>query len=90
MSDGDAFARKFAELGATFRAQLPERLAELRHLAETARFDELRAIAHQLAGRGGTFGAPEISAAARALEAAPEAEIAVALEALAATLRGQR
>lgn len=90
MSGDDAFARKFAELGATFRAQLPDRLAELRRLAAAHRIDELRAVAHQMAGRGGTFGAPEISVAARALEEADEADVAAALEALATVIEEPR
>lgn len=83
MSDDDAFARKLAELGATFRQQLPARLAELRRLAEEGRVDDLRAIAHQIAGRGGTFGAPEVTAAARGVEEAPNAEVAAAIDGLA-------
>lgn len=86
MSEDAAFARTFAQLGATFRAQLPERLAELRRLADSRSFDELRAVAHQLAGRGGTFGAPEISVAARALEESPDDDIAGALDTLASVV----
>jgi HPt (histidine-containing phosphotransfer) domain-containing protein len=88
VTDDDAFARRFAELGATFRAQLPDRLAELRRLAGEGRLDELRAIAHQIAGRGGTFGAPEVTTAARRVEDAAEAELAAALDRLAAAIEG--
>ena len=83
----DAFARKLAELGGAFRDQLPARLAELDRLvaAGPAGLSELRAIAHKLAGQGGTFGAPEISLAASAVEEAEPAELAAALAALAET-----
>ncbi len=86
----DSFARKFAELGEQFRAQLPKRLAKMRRLRRKGALDELRAIAHQLAGRGGTFGAPAITTTARAVEEASDAEIADRLDALAAAIKGLR
>lgn len=89
----EAFAQKLSELGRTFRAQLPARLAELQQLAAAdgpEALTELRAIAHKLAGQGGTFGAPEISAAAITVEEAEPAELPAALVALADAAAGIR
>lgn len=85
----DAFVRKFAELGAAFRAQLPLRLAEMEQLAAAGpeALPELRALAHKLAGQGGTFGAPEISRAAGAVEDAEPPMVKAALAALADAAR---
>ncbi len=88
MSDDAAFARKFAELGAQFRAELPARLAEIRAHLAAGEPDEVRAIAHRLAGRGGTFGAPDITAAGRAVEEADRAALPAAVDALAAVIGG--
>lgn len=83
MADDDAFARRLAELGAVFRAELPVRFAEMRAAATAGDLEAVRAIAHQLAGRGGTFGAPEVTTAARAAEEASAADLPAALDALA-------
>jgi HPt (histidine-containing phosphotransfer) domain-containing protein len=85
----DAFERKMIELGAAFRAELPMRIAEIESLAAGGpeSLPALRAIAHRIAGRGGTFGAPAVSAAARAVEEAEPAELARAVAALAAAAR---
>ena len=85
----DAFAEKLAELNRAFRAQLPVRLAEMERLAAAGpdRWLELRAIAHKIAGQGGTFGAPEVSRAAAAVEDAGPAELTDALAALARAVR---
>lgn len=85
----DAFAAKLAELASQFRAQLAPRIAEMQRLAAGGAFAEVRDLAHQLAGRGGTFGAPEITAAARGVEEASDAELPAALAALAATAAGR-
>lgn len=85
----DVFAEKFAELGRAFRAQLPARLEEMERLgaAGPAGEAELRAIAHRIAGQGGTFGAPEISRAAAAVEDADPRCLAPALAELARAVR---
>ena len=59
-----------------FAAQLPARLQEARQLLEACREapaddDRLRALhrsVHKLAGTAGTFGMPEVSQGARAIE----------------------
>ena len=84
MAEDDAFVRKFAELSATFRAQLPQRLVELEAFADAGDIDALRDVAHRLAGQGGTFGAPEVTAAAFGVEAAAPTEVRRALDALRA------
>lgn len=85
----DAFARKLAELGRQFRAELPGRIADLERLAAAGpgELPALRAIAHRLAGQGGTFGAPEVSAAASAVEDADPADLPAAIARLAAVAR---
>jgi diguanylate cyclase (GGDEF)-like protein len=50
----------------------------------------IRRIAHSLRGSGGTYGFPEISAAAAAVEEARAADVASRLEGLLATLRTVR
>src|SRR3712207_2059309 len=62
----NAFAARLAELQAAFRSQLPARLADMQRLAAggPAEIAELRAMAHKLAGQGGTFGAAAVGAAA--------------------------
>lgn len=81
----DDFAAKYEALRQSFRAQLAERLTEMERLADAGPdgLAELRAIAHRLAGQGGTFGAPEISRAASAVEEAPLETVRDALAALA-------
>ncbi len=49
--------------------------------------DTIRQIAHQLKGSGSTYGYPEITAAAEALQNAPEKEILARLDALLVILR---
>lgn len=82
MSD-DAFARKLAELGAAFRAQLPATLDDMRQQLRRGNFSEVRSLAHQMAGRGGTFGAPEITVAACRVEDADDDAITMEVDALA-------
>jgi len=78
---------------AAFRAALPARIAALadaaRSLAERqpAALDSVRRLAHALRGSGGTFGFPEVSADAAALEEAPAADVPALVERLFATLR---
>jgi HPt (histidine-containing phosphotransfer) domain-containing protein len=87
----DAFAEKFAELSRAFRAQLPQRLAEMERLAGAGPQGQaaLRAIAHKIAGQGGTFGAPGISRAAAEVEAAEPERLRAALDALARASRSE-
>ncbi|TWB37739.1 diguanylate cyclase [Nitrospirillum viridazoti] len=81
-----------------FMAGLPDRLAQIRQAAEalegldghdatTARADLAR-HAHSLAGSGATFGLPDLSVAARALEEVIDQMGAVALPVLRAAIDG--
>jgi len=49
--------------------------------------DTIRQIVHQLKGSGGTYGYPEITAAAEAMQNAREKEIPAGLDALLVILR---
>lgn len=72
----DEIAQQLAQLRENYRARLPAELAALAALAgplhegENARtrLEELHAQLHRLAGAGGTFGLPALSAQARVLE----------------------
>lgn len=77
-----------ASLTAAFRASLPARLSELRHLAKVGpeALPALRACAHKLAGQGGVFDVPEISQRAADLEEALPEEVASALARLAVAI----
>ena len=75
--DDRDFEAVFAELRETFRRRLPDaakEMADALDLCEgpttelSAALDRLRRTAHSLAGQGGTFGFPSISAAAADLE----------------------
>ena len=59
-----------AELRARFLQRCVSDLARLRNLSSQGRLasDELKALAHSLAGAAGTFGFPEISACAGRLD----------------------
>jgi len=83
----DPFAEKLAELRARFFAQLPARIADMERLIDQGDLPQIRALAHKMAGQGGTFGAPEVSAAAAAAEHAAPEELRHALELLAAAVR---
>ena len=52
-----------------FVGELPDRLAALREALRDRDWDRLVVLAHQLKGAGGSYGYPEISEAARQLEA---------------------
>jgi HPt (histidine-containing phosphotransfer) domain-containing protein len=76
-------------LDAIYRQALPGRIAEL----ETARAgggaasaEAIRRIVHSLRGSGGTYGYPQISEAAAALEAAPADEFGQRLDQFVALL----
>ena len=74
----DATREALLQLASAFRAQLPERLRELRAEFETCadvcalggELARLRQLVHRLAGTSGTFGLARISEAARSLERA--------------------
>ena len=78
----DRMQRRFGELAQRFARQLPDRAAELeeaytsiRETGEISAFQNLRALAHRLAGTGATFGYAVLSRDARLLEAEMEAVI---------------
>jgi len=81
------------ELRTWYRNRLPARIAAL----ESARgglvrrdfesISSVRRIAHQLRGSGATYGFPDISAAARTLEEAPEESLLDPVNSLVETLR---
>jgi CheY-like chemotaxis protein len=76
-----------------YRQALGERIAELEaaqtQLAgEPAAEVQVRRVAHALRGSGGTYGFPEISTAAAAVEDAPRATLAAEVDALLVVLRG--
>lgn len=89
-----------AELVEIFVADLPARLAEIRHFVQFADWAEARRLAHQLKGAGGSYGFPHLSAAALALEQAvkratedpaePSNDVAEALQGLARACDGAR
>jgi len=78
-SDREAIVSEFAgdpdmlELVEFFVGQMPERVRQLRQSFETGSLDELRTLAHQLKGAGGSYGFPQISESARRLEKQSEA-----------------
>lgn len=74
-NDTPSLQERLAELQEIFHQQLPAKLDEIRQSWQQlqANWDDKLAstfhrLAHSLAGSGGTFGAPEISRTARALE----------------------
>jgi len=75
-------------LKAWYRQAMARRIGELRELRpglasrEAAAADAARAVAQALRGSGGTFGFPEISAAAHLVETADDAQIARRVEGL--------
>ncbi|HTR00662.1 MAG TPA: response regulator [Candidatus Acidoferrum sp.] len=71
----------FEELKQQYRQTLPDKIAAIRAMLQELRDgrkeadDKLRLLAHTLHGSGSTFGYPEISAAAKAVELAPGDEL---------------
>jgi histidine phosphotransfer protein HptB len=59
-----------AQLVALFVDELPARVAAIRQAADGADWSHVRLLAHQLKGAGGSYGFPQITAAAGALERA--------------------
>ena len=59
---------QFDALLAEYRANLPQKLAQMEELFLSGRIAELRRELHTLGGSAGTFGVPEVGDAARAAE----------------------
>ncbi len=57
-----------AELLAQFVGELPQRLADIRQAAQGHNWQEVRRLAHQLRGAGGSYGFPLLTTAAGQLE----------------------
>jgi histidine phosphotransfer protein HptB len=57
-----------AELLAEFVGTLPQRLAEMRQAAQGQNWPEVRRLAHQLRGAGGSYGFPLLTTAAARVE----------------------
>ncbi|HUF50480.1 MAG TPA: Hpt domain-containing protein [Longimicrobiales bacterium] len=80
------------ELTALYRSALPARIAELeaaraRLAVDAGAVTDMRRIAHALRGSGGTYGFPDVSAAAAAVEDAAPADLPQRVAALLALLR---
>lgn len=71
-----------------YRQALPARIAALEQARDSRSDSELRAIAHALRGSGATYGFPQVTEAAGALESAATEEVAARTEDLLAVLRG--
>ena len=82
-----------ARLKAEYREHLPTAVASLEEALELHRrvpvegAAAVRRLAHQLAGSGGSYGFPEITARAREAERAPEQGLTGATQSLIALLR---
>jgi len=59
---------EMAELLALFVSELPLRLAEIRQAAQGHNLQEVRRLAHQLRGAGGSYGFPLLTTAAARVE----------------------
>ncbi|MBW8884190.1 MAG: Hpt domain-containing protein [Planctomycetia bacterium] len=57
-----------AELLAMFVSELPERLVDIRQAAQGHNWQEVRRLAHQLRGAGGSYGFPLLTTAAGQVE----------------------
>lgn len=75
------------DLRAHYRQALPSRIAALEEARRNGADSEILAIAHALRGSGGTYGFPDVTAAAAAVEAATADEMAERTEELIAALR---
>jgi len=62
---GDPDMRELVEF---FVDQMPQRVEALRSSFESGSYEELRSLAHQLKGAGGSYGFPQITESARRLE----------------------
>jgi HPt (histidine-containing phosphotransfer) domain-containing protein len=63
-----------ADLIELFVQEIPDRLAVLRRLVDASDCGELARFAHQLKGAGGSYGFPELTTAAAALEQAAKGQ----------------
>jgi HPt (histidine-containing phosphotransfer) domain-containing protein len=69
-----------AELVSMFVSDLPDRVAELRRYAGYEDWSEVRRLAHQLKGAGGSYGFPHLSRACEHVEtAAKRSDVACAI-----------
>jgi HPt (histidine-containing phosphotransfer) domain-containing protein len=59
---------EMAELLALFVSELPQRLADIRQAAQGRNWQEVRRLAHQLRGAGGSYGFPLLTMAAARVE----------------------
>lgn len=59
---------EMTELLALFVSELPLRLAEIRQVAQGHNLQEVRRLAHQLRGAGGSYGFPLLTTAAARVE----------------------
>lgn len=75
------------DLRAHYRQALPSRIAALEQALDAKADSEILAIAHALRGSGGTYGFPDVTTAAAAVEAATADEIGDRTEELIAVLR---
>jgi len=75
------------ELRSLYRRALPARIGALESARAAADDDAARRVAHALRGSGGTYGFPEISTAAAAVEDADDASLHARLDELIALLR---
>ena len=67
-------AERVVKLIVDFGADLPNRLETLERAARSRRFDEVRKVAHDLAGASASLGLTELMERCREIEAACEAE----------------
>lgn len=75
------------DLQTLYRQALPARIAALDDARAKRDTDAIRAIAHALRGSGATYGFPEVTAAASALESASPADVSARTDDLVAVLR---
>ena len=75
------------DLQSLYRQALPARIAALEAAHAEGNDDEIRSIAHALRGSGATYGFPDVTAAAGAVEAAAADDIGERAAALVAVLR---
>jgi len=62
---GDPDMRELVEF---FVGQMPQRVRALQESLESGALEDVRSIAHQLKGAGGSYGFPQITESARSLE----------------------
>jgi HPt (histidine-containing phosphotransfer) domain-containing protein len=85
MNPREALEAELAALFSEFRASLPAKLERIESLAAAGDLKALERELHTLGGSAGTFGLPQVGAAARAAEHAvfePGSELQLRLQAL--------